>query len=142
VIVTDTGYGAINTLRPKRKRRIPQVGNETGEEVLTAAVTGRAQTMNDPGLIWARTGFEIAIREAGTPMDDDIQHEFTILAGDGLNGDVVWVSVHADGSSETGRHRGIPFVGTTVFASLPIPHGQRKNSEAELESSGGVLTPA
>jgi hypothetical protein len=146
VMVSDTGYGAINTLRDKlpNRRYAHLKPDASAEEILHGIVMGKAETMNDPGVAWARSGFEVAVRE-GAPSDaqERGQHEFTMISGDGVaDGEAVWVRVDPDGKPEVGRLPGVPFVGTTVFVTLPIPYGAGHGLDGQAPTDAGLLTTA
>jgi hypothetical protein len=129
LVVADTGYGLVSTLRPalSRPTASPEeraVAQQTSVEILRFALTRPARTVNDPGLPWARDTFSVAVSKAGIDRAADI--EFTVVTGDGSSdNNAIWVTVPASGRADdvtSGVVSGVPFIGTTVFACLPMPH--------------------
>lgn len=139
VVVADNGYGLVRTLRPKlcsagAASAERDYAEKSAADVLKFAISRPAKTVNDPGLAWARSSFGTAItntslelRASGVTEVDLADAEFTLIAGDPENGDnTVWARTPSSGQAEDVQHgviEGVPFTGTTVFASLPIPHG-------------------
>lgn len=130
IVVADTGYGIVNTLRPHlhsatASKEERSVAEGTSIDVLNFAMTRPAKTVNDPGLPWARDTFGVAVGKA-TAEDRPLDVEFTVVTGDPEHSnDTIWARAPASGRSEdvvTDRVSGVPFIGTTVFACLPIPH--------------------
>ena len=128
-LISDNGYGLVSTLRPALRRpgapvREAEMANASAIDVLKFALTRPAKNVNDPSLPWARETFGIAVGAMDDRFLGDV--EFTVITGDEDNGnDAVWASVPSSGRGEdvtTGVVAGVPFVGTTVFACLPMPH--------------------
>jgi hypothetical protein len=153
MLVVDNGYGLVRTLRPKLSRQ----GATTAErkhagssatELVAFALSRPAKTVNDPGLPWARASFATAVAGA---MSDSKEHapllafdlteaEFTVIAGDPADKEsAVWASTPASDDAEVqgGALRSVPFTGTTVFASLPIPHGTDRSIKSVMSARHG-----
>lgn len=144
VLVTDNGYGLVNTLRPKllwnsseESEESRRVGRSSASEILEFAVMRDAKTAQDRGLPWARTSFEVAVSKASElslMSPSDVEAEFTVITGDPDNNNMaIWVTARRDGTKETGSMPMLPFVGTTVFANMPMPCGQPEDESEETK---------
>lgn len=148
MLVADNGYGIVPTLRPKLRASESetdrQMADQPGADLLHFVVSRPARTAKDPGLPWARVGFDAALAEvASTEQGIDtpeVDAEFTVISGDPDNNDAAtWVTASRDGSLESQRLPSLPFVGTTVFVTLPMPRpdsGRAEPSHAERAVSG------
>lgn len=147
LLVADSGYGIVNTLRPKLERSglraERQVAEKSAIEILEFTVTRPATTAKDPGLPWARAGFEVAVSEAagvGAAHDGDLDAEFTVITSDPDCEDAaIWVTVARDRQVTRERRTTLPFVGTTVFVTLPMP---RPGVHQEVGPSEGAFAGA
>lgn len=154
LVVADNGYGLVRTLRPKLRSggATPAESNyaeKSAADVMTFAMSRPAKTVNDPGLAWARSAFGTAITNTSTGLTstegvetDLADTEFTLITGDPENSDnTVWARTPSSGRAEDVMHGivdGVPFIGTTVFASLPIPHGADSNSGRLLAATASA----
>ena len=138
MLVADNGYGLVDTLRPKLQASGLKVDREqadkTALEILRYAVFRPASTAKDPGLAWARERFVSANKlcESSSQNEELTNAQLTVITGDSdSNEDAIWVTVKENGDwRDGGKVKGVPFVGTTVFATLPMPN-QHTHSPVE-----------
>ncbi|HEY5244434.1 MAG TPA: hypothetical protein VIJ60_02115 [Acidimicrobiales bacterium] len=136
MLIADNGYGLVETLRPKLRQSSDNAERDRADQsaldVLRFAATRPACTAKDPGLPWSRSGFEVAVDEAqhskkleGVMEDRSIGYapdEFSIISGDPDNENrTIWVRMRRNDAPESGSVEGVPFIGTTVFATIPMP---------------------
>ncbi|MYG27518.1 MAG: hypothetical protein F4213_16105 [Boseongicola sp. SB0677_bin_26] len=141
LLVTDNGYGLVNTLRPKllweKSKSSNEIGNSSASDILDFAVMRDANTAQDRGLPWARTSFEVAVSKASktsSMSSKDIEADFTIMTGDpDNNNSAIWITAKRDGTKESGTMSALPFVGTTVFVTMPMPCGQPVQESDEAQ---------
>jgi hypothetical protein len=151
VLVVDNGYGLVRTLRPKLAASNfadeREMANRTAVDVLRYAVQRPAKTASDPGLPWVRDAFTRAVdvatgqRPRVAMLDRDT--ELLVVTGSPDDGDTVWARVDRSGRTTCGRIVGAPFQGTTVFATLPIPHESARRAPRQTGSAAvAVHQPA
>lgn len=141
ILIADNGYGMIASLRDKVDR-IPAAAkagvtsSSSGEDLLRYAASGPAETIDDPGLSWARVAFGFAAT-AGAAGDDDPESQFCLVSGDpNRNHAVTWASVPRSGEVaeiKTSNIEGVPFHGSTVVANLAMPHHPSARPSVEDE---------
>lgn len=145
LLVADGGYGLVQTLRPKLSVSDNQaeaaMAECSAEEILGFAVGRPAMTAADPGLPWARSGFAHAVDEAvrtGVIDDDRLNYEFTVLTGDPDTNGTLIARCTVDGKVNT-EAQAMPFIGTCVLVTLPVPHGGSSTTrQVEEDSVAGV----
>lgn len=147
ILVTDNGYGLINTLRPKLLSHADTRGRALAEtsaqSVLSNAIKGSARTANDPGLVWARDSFEAALATA-KPSDegareDWLDAEFTLITGNPDSSDsAIWVTANGKGDIRTESLDSLPFVGTTAYVTLPMPTARIGEQQSRLLSESAA----
>lgn len=141
LLVTDNGYGLVNTLRPKllwdTSRSNNEIGSSSASDILNFAVMREAKTAQDRGLPWARTSFEVAVSKASktsSMSSKDVDADFTVITGDPDNNHrAIWITAKRDGTKESGVMPVLPFVGTTVFVTMPMPCGQPVQNPDEAQ---------
>ena len=142
-LVTDNGYGLINTLRPKLQSSAEEsdrrLGAGTTAEILRHAIEGPANTPNDPGLIWARDSFDTALtttKESLANSDEDfLDAEFTLITSNPDRSDTaIWVTADGSDNIRTGELRELPFVGTTAYVTLPMPTAEIREPQPMMLS--------
>lgn len=140
MVVADNGYGIVSTLRPKLHEdplavELGITAESPASEVLRLALSHRAESIDDPGLSWARVTFGQTIKEADV-TSQDISLQFTVLTGE--KGSLVWATVPQSGEVadiRSGVLPGVPFTGTTVFAVVPMPHQPQGAAQERLTLS-------
>ena len=150
MLIADNGYGLVETLRPKLRQSLDSVergmADRSAVDVLRFAVTRPASTAKDPGLPWARSGFEVAVDEARHSMEiegatedlsvDYTPDEFSIISGDPDNDNrTIWVRMRHDGAVDSGCIEGVPFIGTTVFSTISMPTSGFTTTQIEVDNA-------
>lgn len=140
LVVADNGYGVVTTLRAKLAKGSEADRNlaRTGDAVSVAAhaFRQRARTATDPGLLWARTGFVTALDRVPVTSDDDA--ELTMLTSDHETGSLVVVRIDRHDNVHRETLTDVPFQGTTILASLPMPHHPQSSLDDGDVVSGGL----
>lgn len=137
LLIADNGYGVPATLRAKLA-----VGGAEEKAIVAAGSTAqlagyvfrqRAKTATDPGLLWARTGFVTALCEAPAASDDEA--ELTMLTSDYATGTLLVVRIDRHDHVHQEAFTDVPFQGTTILASMPMPHRPVSGSHVTDETS-------
>lgn len=139
LVVADNGYGVPATIRAKLAAGptadgVPAEG--TGPVLAAHAFRQKARTATDPGLLWARTGFATALSEA--PVDDEA--ELAMLTSDDATGTLVLVTIDRHDEMHAEAFADVPFQGTTILATLPMPHRPVAGPEAHGETAPEART--
>lgn len=147
ILVSDSGYGVVATQRPRLCASDDEIDRQLAaddaEGILRYVLSRPAITANDPGLPWARTGMQVATGQAigpdGGSTDRDVAAEMTLITGDDRRHRSIWVTAHRNGGYSSGAVEGVPFIGTTFFASLPMPRSEPQTSQSEPVGSSTAV---
>ena len=140
LVIADNGYGVPATLRAKlgmgsiHERALAT--EATGLQLAAHAFRQRAKTATDPGLLWARTGFVTALDEAAV-LDDEA--ELTMLTSDDATGTLVVVRIDRNDEVHQEEFSDVPYRGTTILATLPMPHRLASGSDVVATPSRSGL---
>jgi len=140
LVIADNGYGVPATLGAKLAVGTAEERSVADEasalRLAEYAFRRRAKTATDPGLLWARTGFATALCEAPAASDDDA--ELTMLTSDPVSGTLVVVRIDRHDHTHQEALTDVPFQGTTILASMPMPHRSASASRRTEETGAPV----
>jgi hypothetical protein len=144
LLVADSGYGLVSTLRPKLKSSglVSEKGiaNSTSAGLLKFAIERPAKTAADPGLPWARSGFAHVVSAGHYAGSDEYEYEFTILTGDPDDGTMLVARCTSNGLIDT-KSFPMPFLGTSILVTLPVPHGVETEHGGQGHKQSAKVAP-